>query len=150
MQSFPSSVSTIRHWEVRKNFLIRFLLSGLLKNENCQDNHCHVTITSSISNGPLLFWQLRKEQIVIVFITKCDKMTYSMWAFFKKILQNLTSKEGFTNFKIIFTKSDKKLLQSVTGIAKCEKNVITKCSRHSKCDSYYKVTPSCNAYISFC
>ena len=41
--------------------------------------------------------------------------------FEKKLLQNVTNRESFTNFELIITKRDKKLLQGVTGITKRDK-----------------------------
>ena len=36
------------------------------------------------------------------------------------LLHSLTNGECFPNFKLIITKCDKKLLQSVTGVTKCD------------------------------
>ena len=36
----------------------------------------------------------------------------------KNLLQNMTKSESLTNLKIVITKSERRLLQSVTGITK--------------------------------
>lgn len=50
-----------------------------------------------------------------VFIKKCEKKTSHTFfgSFGENLSQSLTNRGTFTNFKIIVTKSDKKLLQSV-------------------------------------
>ena len=90
-----------------------------------------------INNVPLLssqfckaytvkFWMLFKFFAITVFIGKCDKKTSHRLSctFWKKLWQNVTNRERFTNFKIIITKCHKRLLQTVTGIAKCEKRLL--------------------------
>ena len=89
-------------------------------------------------------WLLSNFFAITVFITKSDKTSHAVFApFWKYLLQSVTERERFANFKMIITKCDKKLLQSVTGITKWNKidykvwqviqsatDVITKCDRY--------------------
>lgn len=58
-----------------------------------------------------------------VFIKKCEKKTSHTFfgSFGENLSQSLTNRGTFTNFKIIVTMSDKKLLQSVIGITQSVK-----------------------------
>ena len=91
-----------------------------------------MTIILSFTNGPLLSWQFWKERtlrvwiltiIVTAFIAKIVKITWlSFFGYFwKNLLQIVTNREILTNFKIIITKCDKNLLQSVTGITRWDR-----------------------------
>ena len=44
--------------------------------------------------------------------------------FEKKLLQNVANREIFTNLKIIITRCDERLLQSVTGTTKCDNRLL--------------------------
>ena len=77
--------------------------------------------------------------IWICVLNMClNNHSYSFWALFKKLLQNVTNGECFTNLK--------KLLQSVASIIKWD-IIYNKCDGYNKiwqkvitkCDSYYKV-----------
>ena len=50
----------------------------------------------------------------------------------------MTNRASFTKFKLVITKCDKKVLQSVTGIKKWDKRI-------KKCDNYYNVR--CNTSV---
>ena len=87
-------------------------------------------------------WMLRRFFVIIVFFTTSDKMTLIttlFGSFWKKILQNVTNRESFTNFKTIITKCDKNLLQSVTGVTKWDKKLFQSMRCIMKRGSYYKV-----------
>ena len=99
-------------------------------------------MTLFISNSVLLFsqcwkvkavkiWILSKFFLITVFMTVGDKMTsLTLWSFLKNLLQSVTngvlkSDKKFHEFKSnhykkLWQKCDKKFLQSVTGITKCD------------------------------
>ena len=58
--------------------------------------------------------------VLTTSITKGHKTTYSFWVFLKNLLQSVTNRESFTNFKTVITKCEKRLLQSVGSIKKCD------------------------------
>ena len=83
---------------------------------------------------------------MLVFVAVCGKKNSNalFGSFWKKILQSVTNKESFTNFKIIVTKCDKKLLQRMTVsetefIAKRDRCCKVWQEVITKCDRYYKV-----------
>ena len=86
-------------WTRKKSgvyFPITFLPCGLLKIQDFQNSH--VTITSSISNGPILSWKkehkvkiwiISKFIVTPAFMTKCDKKTFML---FLGILEKIITK----------------------------------------------------------
>ena len=84
-------------------------------------------------------WILPKSFVKTVFI--------KVWheEFFKK---GVTYREGFTNFKLIITKCDKNLLQSMTGIIKWEKKFLQSPIGITKCGNCYKVRQNFGTAVS--
>ena len=122
-----------------KNFLVNFLHSGLLTIQNCRNSH--VTMTLAISNGLLHYWKFWKEKtknVDAIQVLCNNSFYYKVWkmasftvfgSFWEKMLQSVTTRESFTNFKTIITKCNKGCYK-VWQVFQSETEFITNCDRH--------------------
>ena len=111
-------------------------ISNLRQKKERHDRIQHIrnslTIKFQLKETNLNFWTKLAKKIWILskyflntflLTTKCDKKTsHTLFGpFSKTLLQIVANRESFTNFKLIITKCDKALLQSVTGITKWDR-----------------------------
>ena len=89
-----------------------------------------------------------KVFIITTFITKCDKITplTLVGPFWKKLSQSVRIRGSFTSFKIVITKCDKKLLQSVAGITRWDK-LLQSVTSITKCENQYKVRRNTSVFL---